>query len=39
VGVNGNKEAHNMLENYKNYFLIYGQRFAAKAVELFDREG
>ena len=35
VGVNGNKEAHNMLENYKNYFLIYGQRFAAKAVELF----
>ncbi len=35
VGVNGNVEAHNTLENYKGYFKIYGERFAAKAVELF----
>ena len=35
IGVNGNVEAHNALENYKEYFTIYGQRFAAKAAELF----
>ena len=35
VGVNGNVEAHQALENYKDYFVIYGRRFAAKAVELF----
>ena len=35
IGVNGNVEAHNRLENYKDYFEIYGERFADKAVELF----
>ena len=35
IGVNGNVEAHNCLENYKEYFLIYGKRFAEKAGELF----
>ena len=35
VGVNGNTEPHNAMENYKEYFRIYGQRFAAKALELF----
>lgn len=38
VGVNGNKEAHNALENYKDYFMIYGRRFALKAAELFGGE-
>ncbi len=36
VGVNGNKESHNSLEYYKDYFTIFGKRFAEKAVELFD---
>ena len=35
VGVNGNVEAHNGLENYREYFVIYGERFAKKAMELF----
>lgn len=35
VAVNNNKEAHNTLENYKDLFIIYGKRFARKAVELF----
>lgn len=35
VGVNGNVEAHNQLENYKEYFTIYGERFGRKAAELF----
>ncbi|MCR4611593.1 MAG: flavodoxin domain-containing protein [Lachnospiraceae bacterium] len=35
VGVNGNMETHNALENYKDYFTIYGERFAKKADELF----
>ena len=35
IGVNGNVEAHNTLENYKDYFQIYGERFAAIAKELF----
>jgi len=35
VGVNGNVEAHNGMENYKENFMIYGERFAAKAAELF----
>lgn len=35
VGVNGNVEAHNQLENYKEYFTIYGERFGRKATELF----
>ena len=35
VGVNSNVEAHNALEYYKDYFVIYGLRFAEKAVQLF----
>ena len=35
VGVNGNKEKHNALEYYKDNFVIYGRRFAEKALELF----
>ena len=34
VGVNRNMEAHNGMEHYKDYFIIYGQRFAEKAKEL-----
>ena len=34
-GVNGNVEGHNALENYKDYFVIFGRRFAGKAMELF----
>ena len=36
VGVNSNVEAHNSLEYYKDYFVIYGRRFAEEAAELFD---
>ena len=35
VGVNGNREAHNGMDHYKDYFMIYGKRFADKAEELF----
>ena len=35
VGVNGNVESHNKLENYEENFRVFGQRFAAKAKELF----
>ena len=35
VGVNGNVEPHNKMENYRDNFVIYGKRFADKAVELF----
>jgi NAD(P)H dehydrogenase (quinone) len=35
VAVNGNVEAHNSLELYRDNFNIYGERFAAKAEELF----
>ncbi len=35
VGVNGNVEPHNRLENYTEYFRIYGRRFSQKARELF----
>ena len=38
VGVNGNVEPHNKLENYEEYFRVYGERFAAKAKELFGAE-
>lgn len=37
VGVNGNVEAHNGLENYESYFRVFGQRFAEKAAELFTK--
>ena len=35
VGVNRNQEPHNGMENYRGYFGLYGERFAAKAAELF----
>ena len=35
VGVNGNVEPHNKLEYYEENFRVFGQRFAAKALELF----
>ena len=35
VGVNGNAEPHNRMDNYRNNFIIYGERFAKKASELF----
>ena len=35
VGVNGNVEKHNALEHYRDNFVIFGERFAAKAAELF----
>ncbi len=35
IGVNDNKEKHNGLQYYKDYFTIYGKRFADKAVEIF----
>lgn len=35
VGVNNNKEKFNGLENYKDYFMLYGERFASKALEIF----
>ncbi len=35
VAVNNNVEKHNGMENYRDYFIIYGKRFAEKAAELF----
>ena len=35
IGVNGNVEPHNCMDNYKEYFLIYGERFSRKAQDLF----
>ena len=35
IGVNDNVEKHNGLQHYEEYFRVYGQRFAAKAVELW----
>lgn len=35
VGVNSNLESHNDLENYREYFTVYGRRFAQKAKDLF----
>ena len=34
VAVNNNQEAHNALENYRDTFCIYGERFAKKAKEI-----
>ncbi|MCR5416235.1 MAG: flavodoxin family protein [Pseudobutyrivibrio sp.] len=36
VAINNNKESHNGLENYKETFVIYGNRFATKATQLFN---
>ena len=38
IGVNGNVEPHNKLENYEENFRIFGRRFAAKATELFGND-
>ena len=35
IGVNSNVEGHNSMEKYRDNYLIYGKRFAAKACELF----
>lgn len=35
VGVNNNVEKHNGMEHYKDYFTIFGNRFATKAKEIF----
>ena len=35
VGVNGNAEPHNGMEHYRDNFVIFGERFASKAKELF----
>ena len=36
VGVNKNQEPHNGMEQFKDYFEVYGKRFAEKALEIFD---
>lgn len=35
VGVNNNVEKHNGMEFHKDTFIVYGQRFASKAKEIF----
>ena len=35
VGVNNNVEKHNGMELYKDNFIVYGERFAKKAAEIF----
>ena len=35
VGVNNNQEKHNGMEHYKDCFVLFGERFAKKACELF----
>ena len=35
VGVNGNTEPHNGMVHYREYFSVFGERFASKAAELF----
>ena len=35
VGVNGNVESHNGMEQYQDIFALYGERFAQKAAELW----
>ncbi len=35
IGVNGNVEPQNGMENYSQTFRIFGERFAQKAAELF----
>ncbi len=35
VGVNDNVENHNGMEHYKDNFVIFGKRFAEKAMEIF----
>ena len=35
VGVNDNAEKHNGMEYYRDNFLVFGERFAKKAAEIF----
>ena len=35
VGVNDNVEKHNGMDKYKDNFLVFGERFAKKTVEIF----
>ena len=35
VGVNDNVEKHNGMEHYKDNFVVFGDRFAKKAAEIF----
>ncbi len=35
IAVNGNIEAHNAMEHYRDTFRVFGRRFAQKAAELF----
>lgn len=37
VGINDNVEKYNGMENYRDNFRIYGNRFASKAKELFEK--
>lgn len=37
VGVNGNVEKHNEMELYRDNFVVFGKRFAGKALEVFGR--
>ena len=37
IGVNGNMEKHNGMEFYKDNFILFGERFASKASELFSQ--
>ena len=36
VGVSNNMETFNGMDHYKDYFTIYGKRFAEKTLELFN---
>ena len=35
VGVNDNVEKHNGMEHFKDNFIVFGERFAKKAAEIF----
>ena len=35
VGVNDNVEKYNGMERYKDNFIVFGERFAKKAAEIF----
>lgn len=35
VGVNDNVEKHNGMDKYKDNFIVFGERFAKKAAEIF----
>ena len=37
VGINDNLEKHNGMEKSKDYFLLFGERFARMAAQLFEK--